>query len=205
MATGIKAGALANAGRGIQQAGITNQLSGTLSGRGNRTYNTLFPTLQKNLINPQGFGKDLGAINTANQQSIGGSEAGAVGQGNLTAARTRNAAGFAPALDEAMRSGGRQLSQTAADVQTQNALVKQQQQQDAIKALSGLYGENMIDTLRALGLSNDALGTSNQALNVANTADANKMKFTGDLLNTILGGAQQGATMGLKASAVPGF
>src|SRR6185437_5235539 len=167
MAAGVKAGALANAGAGIQQAGISNQISGTTGARGTRTFQTLFPTLQKNLVNPQGFGKDLGAINTANQQSIGGSEAGAVGQGNLTAARTRNAAGFAPALDEAMRTGGRQLSQTATGVQEQNAYLKSQQQQQAIQALSGLYGENTDATLRALGLSNQSLGMSNQALGIA--------------------------------------
>ena len=171
MPGGVAAGGLANAGRGIQQAGISNQLSGTTAGRANRTYNTLFPTLQRNLINPQGFGKDLGAINTASQQSIGGSVAGAVGQGNLQAARTRNAGGFAPALDEAVRSGQRQLSQNALGVQENNAYLKNEQQQGAIRALGSLYGENMGDTLRALGLSNESLGVSNQGLGVALGAD----------------------------------
>ena len=167
MATGIKSGLLANAGRGIQQAGITNQLSGTTAARGNRTFQTLFPTLQQNLTNPQGFGKDLGAINTANQQSIGGSVAGAVGQGNLQAARTGNAGGFAPALDESVRSGQRQLSQASTGVAEANSLLKNEQQQGAIKALGSLYGENMDDTLKALGLSNQGLYLSNQALDQA--------------------------------------
>src|SRR6185437_368522 len=163
----VGSGAFANARAGIQQAGIGNQMSGFYKGRENNVFHSLFPTLQGEMTNPQGFGKDLGAINTANQQSIGGSEAGAVGQGNLTAARTRNAAGFAPALDEAMRTGGRQLSQTATGVQEQNAYLKSQQQQQAIQALSGLYGENTDATLRALGLSNQSLGMSNQALGIA--------------------------------------
>lgn len=189
MAAGVKAGALANAGAGIQQAGISNQLSGTTGARGTRTFQTLFPTLQKNLINPQGFGKDLGAINTANQQSIGGSEAGAVGQGNLMAARTRNAGGFAPAIDEAMRTGGRQLSQTAANVQENNAYLKNAQQQDAIKALSGLYGENTDATLRALGLSNESLNASTSALNVA----GQQQGFLSKLANSFAGGLGQAA------------
>lgn len=171
MPGGVATDAFANAGRGIQQAGISNQLSGTTAARGNRTFQTLFPTLQQNLTNPQGFGKDLNAINTANQQSIGGSIAGAVGQGNLQAARTRNAGGFAPALDEAVRGGQRQMSQNAMGVQEQNAYLKNQQQENAIRSLGSLYGENMNDTLRALGLSNESLGISNQGLGVALGAD----------------------------------
>lgn len=167
MPAGIKSDALSNAGAGIQQAGITNALSGGYNAQEGQLYHTLFPTLRQNLVNPQGFGKDLNAINTANQQSIGGSVAGVVGQGNLQAARTGNAGGFAPALDEAARSGARQMSQNALNVQEQNAYLKNQQQQQAMNALGRLYGENTDATLRALGLSNQSLGESNQALGIA--------------------------------------
>ena len=101
MPSGVASDAFSNAGAGIQQAGIGNQMSGFYKGRSNAVFNTLFPSLQKELVNPHGFGSDMNAINTANQQSIGGSVAGAVGQGNLQAARTGNAGAFAPALDEA--------------------------------------------------------------------------------------------------------
>lgn len=104
-----------------------------------------------------------------------------------------------------MRSGQRELSQTSTSVQGVNALLKNEQQQSAISALGSLYGENMNDTLRALGLSNDSLERSDQALGVANAADANKLNFDMGLLKTILGSAEQGATMGLTASGAPGF
>ena len=167
MGSGIKGDALANAGRGIDlsQRGI-NQAN-RFTGRTSQLYNTMFPTLRNELMNPQGFGKDMGAINTANQQSIGGSVAGAVGQGNLMAARTGNAGGFAPALDEAARSGARQLSQNAVGTQEANAYLKQQQREQATQALGNLYGENTNATLRALGLGNEALGESTNALNIA--------------------------------------
>lgn len=170
MPAGIKADALTNAGRGIAQQTAAGNLQARYGGLAGNTWSTLFPTLRQNLTNPQGFGKDLNAINTANQQSIGGSVAGAVGQGNLQAARTGNAGGFAPALDEAARSGARQMSQNALGVQEQNAYLKNQQQQQAINALGNLYGENTNATLRALGLGNEALGESNNALSVATGA-----------------------------------
>ena len=171
MPGGVGSGAFANAGAGIQQAGIGNQMSGFYKGRANNVFHSLFPTLQGEMTNPQGFGKDLGAINTANQQSIGGSVAGAVGQGNLQAARTGNAGGFAPALDESARAGARQMSQNAVGVQEANSYLKQQQRDAATRALSGLYGENTDATLKALGLANEGLGLSNDSLKTALGAD----------------------------------
>ena len=166
--SGVGSGAFANAGRGVAQAGITNTLSGGYNAQQGQLYHTLFPTLRQNLTNPQGFGSSMPAINTANQESIGGSLAGAFGQGNLQTARTRNAGGFAPALDEAVRSGQRTLSQNAVGVQEESAALKNEQQQAAEKALGEMYGNNLDATLKALGLSNQSLGISNDALNTAN-------------------------------------
>ena len=199
MGSGIKGDALANAGRGIQQqTSARNQMLG-FAGRGDKLYNTMFPTLRNELINPQGFGSDMNAINTANQQSIGGSVAGAVGQGNLMAARTGNAGGFAPALDEAARSGARQLSQNAVGTQEANAYLKQQQREQATQALGNIYGENTNATLRALGLGNDALQTSNQALGIA----GNQKSF-GSILGDSLANAL-GNSLGNVSASVGGF
>jgi hypothetical protein len=62
------------------------------------------------------------AANTASQQSIGGAEAGAVGQGNLEAARTGNTDALAPALDASAQEGMEQLSQNALGVQEEQGL-----------------------------------------------------------------------------------
>jgi hypothetical protein len=102
-------------------------------------------------------------MNTASQQSVGGSTAGAVGEGNLEAARTNNSGGFAPALDEAVRSGQRTLSQNALDIQGENAKLKQSQQQAGLSGLEGLYGNNTNQMIQALGLGNNATSVGTQA------------------------------------------
>src|SRR5579872_7253093 len=124
MARGAAKDAFSNAGAA---SGTANQLQQ----QGNSVFHTLFPGLKQQAQHPQGMGGDLNTIlstinsgagnenniinqgaqaaNTASQQSLGGSVAGAVGQGNLQAARTRNSGAFAPALDEAARQGQRDL------------------------------------------------------------------------------------------------
>lgn len=199
MAAGVKSGALANAGRGVQLAGITNALSGGYNAQQGQLYHSLFPALRQELINPQGFGKDLGAINTASQQTIGGSLAGAFGRGNLQAARTRNAGGFAPAMDEAVRSGQRQLSQNSVGTAEANAYLKEQQREAATRALGSLYGENTDATLKALGLSNEALGGSNRALDVA----GNQKSFGNILTDSF--GAALGKSLGSLNFSKGGF
>lgn len=89
------------------------------------------------------------AENTAAGQSVGGSNAGAVGQLGLQAARTRNAAGFAPAADLAARNAGHDLSQDALGITAQN-------QRAGLAGLTGLYGTNANNALNALGLENTA-------------------------------------------------
>lgn len=89
------------------------------------------------------------AANTAAQQSVGGSIAGAVGQGNLMAARDRNAGGFAPALDQSVRSGQQALSNDASRIAAENA-------DKGMAGLQGLYGSNSSQALNALNLYNTA-------------------------------------------------
>jgi hypothetical protein len=105
MARGTAQEAKQNAGAGASQ-------NATYSGRANDAFNAVFPQLQNQAQNglPQA---DQAALNTASQQSIGGSNAGAAGQANLAAARTRNAGAYAPAVAESVRSGQRQNSENA--------------------------------------------------------------------------------------------
>ena len=139
---------------------------GNANSNAQQLYGQLFPALTQEATNPQGYSpKDLSAMNTASQQSVGGATAGAVGEGNLAVARTRNSGGFAPAMDEAVRSGERQLSSNALQTQTNNANLKEAQQQEGLAGLGSLYGTNTGNALSALGLGNQATQTGVQAGN----------------------------------------
>lgn len=130
----------------------------------NDLYGQLMPLLTNEAKNPQGFDpKDLAGMNTASQQSVGGSTAGAVGEGDLIGARTRNAGSFAPALDESVRSGQRQLSTNALDTQGKNAMLRESNRQAGIAGLGGLYGTNTDAALKALGIGTGAVQAGTEA------------------------------------------
>ena len=149
----------------------------------------LTPTLNRMATNPQGFGQTtINNMNTAALQSAGGAASGIVGQGNLQAARTNNAGGFAASAGAAGHDATAQLSDSALGVQNRNALLQQQQQQEGLSGLENLYGTN-------LGASQNALGLSNSALNVKNAADQ-------QTLGSWLGPAQ--AVLGAGATAYAG-
>jgi hypothetical protein len=151
-------------GQANKTYGETQQQYQTANANQNQLYNSLFPKFTAEATNPQGFGAaDEAAMNTAASQSVGGSTAGAVGQGNLTAARTRNSGGLDTALDSSVRSGQQTLADTALGVTGQNAQLKQQQQQAGLSGLSSLYGQNNSTMLSALGLGNQATQTGIQA------------------------------------------
>lgn len=127
-------------------------------------YKKLFPMLMQEATSPTGYDPtDLAAMNTAAQQSQGGATAAAVGDLGLQAARSGNAGGAAAAEDEAVRSGQRNLSQTALGIKGANADLKEKQKQLGIQGLGGLYGQNTGDMLSALGLQNQSTNTGIEA------------------------------------------
>lgn len=132
-----------------QSQGVAN----TAQQNGQQLYSQLFPTLSAEATDPKGYApEDLAAINTATQQSVGGSTAGAVGQGDLVAARTRNSGGFQPSIDEALRTGGRDLSQKALTVQGANADLKEKQRQEGISGLEDLHSQQANELLGSMGI-----------------------------------------------------
>jgi len=178
-------------GRGITKSALQGSGNAAAAGetanlRGQNIYNELFPQLSGEATNPQGYGiQGLNAMNTANQQSIGGSNAAAVGEGNQMAARTRNVGAFQPAESEAQRQGGRQLSQNALGIQQANENQRQSQQQRALSALQGLYGTEMNTGLGYGNLQNDFLKTG-----VGSAAQTtNAWQGTAKLVEDALGGA----------------
>lgn len=107
-------------------------------------YANLMPQYTNMALNPQGFSPtDKANFNTANMQASGGATAGAVTQGNLNAARTRNAGAYQGTLSQATRAGAQESGDNALKVQNADALLKQQQQQEGLAGESGLYNSNL--------------------------------------------------------------
>jgi hypothetical protein len=95
----------------FRNQGTASNLSSQLASNAANIYGGLAPTLQAEATHPMGFTPQAKALmNTAAQQSAGGSTAGAIGQGRLYATRTRNAGGAKQAIGEAVRGAGENLS-----------------------------------------------------------------------------------------------
>lgn len=147
-----------------KNATTSNDVASGFGSTASQIGSSLIPGLEREAQNPQGFTPvQKNNMLVASQQAVGGANSGITGQANLAAARTRNAGGFARALDEAARQKGRQLSTNALGVQNEDARVALQRQQDAQHQLSGLYGTSTGDQLKAMGLSDEALNTELKA------------------------------------------
>lgn len=157
-------------GRDTSNAAMNNSTTGqglstTYGNRATSTSNILTPTLNRMATAPQGFSpQTMANMRTSAEQSIGGSVAGTVGQGNLQAARTNNAGAFAPAATQAAHDATSQLSDAALGIQNRNAMLQEQQRQEGINGLEGQYATNV-------GAGENALGLSTSALNAKNAAD----------------------------------
>jgi hypothetical protein len=146
---------------GAANATTGQNISSTAGSNASSLYGNLFPTYTAMAAGAPTPGTT--AENTAAQQSIGGSTAGAVGEGNLEAARTRNAGSFQPAEDEAVRSGQRDLSQTAEGVKANEVTQGQ-------SGLSKLFGQQETQQLGGLDASNSAVNSETGATNAGTTA-----------------------------------
>lgn len=144
-----------------------NQAKGigsTSSTNANGIFPGLLKSYQDEAMNPQGIGEaGMTAENTASQQSTGGSTAGAVGQNNLMAARTRNKGGFQIANDESARAGMRQNSQNAVENISRNENLKQVQKQEGLAGENSLFGTNLQASLAALSAENGSTQALTQA------------------------------------------
>lgn len=161
--------------------------SGAFMGNANSLYGDLAPTLEGEIAHPAGYApSDLSAMETGAQQSAGGSEAGAVGQGGLYAARTRNKGGAAAAIADASRGAGQQLSRNLLGVRSANAGLKNQQQQAGISGLTNLTG---LET----GASTSALGNVAGLSNANTNAENASYDWATDVFDPILQAAGTGA------------
>lgn len=170
-----------------QAAGQTANLNATAAGE-NAAIN---PTLTRQ-AQGQGTGfapTDLNAMKVGAAQTAGAATAAADEAANLRASRTGNTASLSSSQDENARNRARVLSDTNLKVNTANAGVKQEQQQNALRQLSSLYGTNV--------------SGGNQA--TANQIGAEKEMATGPAwltdLNQAMQMGEQGALTGAKIAA----
>lgn len=167
-----------------QQYNTANSNEGTFSNRGTSAYNAMMPELTSEATNPKGLSpSEMATANTANQQSVGGAVGGATSLGNLESGRTRNAGGFAGALDSASRAGSRQLSNDTLKTQQMSNELAESKQQDALKELGSVYGQNT-------SALNDMMKNANTATSNLTTADQDT---TGDIMK----GVQMAGSMGM--------
>lgn len=129
-------------------------------------------------------------MNTSAQQSAGGSNAGAAGQGALMAARTRNAGTADAAVAQSTRQSGANLSKAALGTSMANANLQQKQQQEGISGQEGLYGQDLGASARALGLSNQALAGADKS-SKQNPWTPIYQKFGTDVLGQLFPGSNQ--------------
>ena len=155
--SGVKKDAFANYGTG---ANLANNLTTNAA----NIYGSLEPTLAAESATPSGFTPGQKAnMNTAAQQSAGGSTAGAIGEGKLYSQRTRNAGGAKQAIGSGVRGAGENLSKAAVGTEMANAQLAQHKQ---MQAQQGLQGLNQTELTGGI----DSLGQSNQALHIAEEA-----------------------------------
>lgn len=121
-------------------------------------------------------------MNTASQQSAGGSQAGAVGQGALLASRTRNAGSADAAIADSTRKASQTLGNDALKTQMANADLEQKQRQAGIGGLESLYGTQ-------LGDANSALGVVPSAVNADTNAENASWDWSSALFQPLLGAA----------------
>ena len=177
----------------LANAGTADNLSNQLTSNGANIYGSLEPQLAASVAHPAGYTPaQKAAINTSAQQSAGGSTAGAVGEGGLYAARTRNAGAAQSAIGASDRAAGGTLSRAAVGTQVQDANLAQANKNRALGGMQGLYGTEESGGEHALDTSNPALAGA------AQSADANPW------MKLLLQGMQSGGQVGAAAVSPAG-
>lgn len=88
---------------------------------------------------------------TAAEAPLAASAATTAGQAASQAARTRNTAGFSPALDQAARERQQALGTASGQIAAQDVLGAKQMQQEGAAGMAGLYGQDTDAMLKAMG------------------------------------------------------
>lgn len=157
------------AGRGNEEAQQASKsglgYSRTLQGQQGSLYGTLAPAYSRDIANPVGLTPTEKAnMNTAAMESEGGANAGAVGQGALQTARTRNAGGADAAIQESAREAGRGVTRAGLGTELADTELKQRKEAAAKSGMGQLYGISS-------GAANQALGETAANVNANSEAE----------------------------------
>lgn len=168
-------------------ASTAQNLSNVAGANAGQVYGQLAPELSAEAAHPAGFDPATEAgMNTAAQQSAGGANAAAVGQGALKAARTRNVGGSDAAIASGERGASDALSKRALDIQGENAQLKNHEQQAGLSGLEGLYSTD-------LGEAGSSLGQVAGNVNANTSAQNASYDWMTDLVAPLLNAASNGA------------
>lgn len=150
----------------LGNSGTANGLATGYNNGAAATGSILTPTLNRMVTAPAGYGaQTVNNMTTAATQGAGGGAAATVGGALQRAAATNNAGGAAPVTSQAGRDASVQLSDAALGIQNQDAQLKEQQREQGIQGLTGMYSTDV-------GAGENAIGLSNQSLNVADQGKA---------------------------------
>lgn len=177
-------------GRGSQAANTAatsaQNLSNSEENNSAALFGELAPTLEAQMANPTGLTpREKSDMNTAAQQSAGGSQAAAVGQGALLASRTRNAGAADAAIAQSTQKAGQQLSNAGLKTEMADANLKNQNEHAAEGGLEGMYNEANNAGISALGIVPQAVNANTQATNAS-------YDWATDLLDPVMGAAGGG-------------
>lgn len=142
--------------------------AGTNYGNANALFGPLSAELQTQAVHPPGIDPaTMAQMDTAALQTGGGATAGAVGQGALRAARTRNAGGADAATASSVRTGGELAGKGILANRMKNAELKANQQHEATSGLNSLFAENMSGGNQALGIVPSSINANTEAQNAS--------------------------------------
>jgi len=148
--------------------GQAKQNAQTFGDRGTTAWSGMIGQDLANAQKPQGLTpQQMATATTAAKQSQGGSTAAITGQADLAAGRTGNPGSMVNAIGSANRGAAQNLGNQTLKLQEYSTNLAQQKQQEALKSLGSLYGQNVS------GL-NEMIGNENKA--VSEITDADKAK-----------------------------
>lgn len=173
-------------------AAAQQQQNAQLQAQNQSQFNDLQQNYQNILQNPGYTPAQQSSITNATMGSLGATYDSLKNQANLTAARTRNQAGYSSLLDSLAQNQGSQAASLAAKNQTNFANDAQSQQNMALSGMSKLYGVNTGLLQTSLGLPAGYLNSANSSLSVANQPSPFQQT-----LNSIVGGVTGGIGQGV--------
>lgn len=154
------------------QTGVSNAYASSFNKSGIQDRGQIFPFLQGELANPQGYGQD--AVNqmlTQGGEAVSGATGAANEQANLLGARTGNTAAVPGLIGQNSRNAMKQQSDNALTIALKNADLKQKQQQEGASGISSLYSDDTNDVLKSLGLANQSIGDWTQGKAAATSGE----------------------------------